>query len=102
MSTSISLPMDALVSRPAADEPRGRGGLFARYCTWLSRLQDAQRLREIDPRMARDISVSLGADRCPDGFAVDPRPLWGIGLTPRPMDVPPAWPATSKAAAPRR
>lgn len=100
MTASISLPIDLRAAHPAVREPRQRGGLLARYWLWLRNLEDAQRLREIEPHMARDVGVSPGADRCPDGFAVDPRPLWGIGLTPCPMDVPPAWPAASDG--PRR
>jgi hypothetical protein len=70
---------------------RGLDSLLAWYGAWLSRLNDGAALREIEPRMARDIGVAAGTDRCPQGFAVDPRPLWGIGLTPRPTEELPPW-----------
>lgn len=62
--------------------------LLARYGAWISRRDDAARLAEMDPRLARDMGALPGPDRRPRGFAADPRPLWGIGLTPRPMDGP--------------
>jgi hypothetical protein len=80
---------------PAAGDAR-RVGLLARWLLvrcgdWLRRRCDAARLRGMEPRLARDIGVAPGCDRGPEGFAVDPRPLWGIGLTPQPTEVPPAW-----------
>jgi hypothetical protein len=57
-------------------------GLPASVWQWA----DRRRLREIDPHFARDIGVAPGWDRAPEGFVVDPRPLWGIGLTPQPME----------------
>lgn len=103
MSAPVSLPIGIRAfSRSAVKVPRAYTGLFARYCFWLRRLEDVQQLREIEPHLARDIGVSPGAHRCPNGYTVDPRPLWGIGLTPYPVDVLPAWPAASEADAPRR
>jgi hypothetical protein len=64
--------------------------LLARCRDWLRRRRYAACLRELDPRLALDAGVAPGwADRGPEGFALDPRPLWGIGLTPRPMDARP-------------
>ena len=63
---------------------RSRPGLLGRCGAWIRRLKDAQSLSEIEPRMARDIGVPPGRNRCPEGYGVDPRPLWGIGLTPQP------------------
>ncbi len=73
------------------DAARPRLTLLDRYGAWLQRRADAARLREIDPRLARDIGSAPGLDCAPEGFAVDPRPLWGIGQTPQPMDVVPPW-----------
>jgi uncharacterized protein YjiS (DUF1127 family) len=53
---------------------------------WLRGIGHARALREMDAAQARDIGVAPGWDRAPEGFGVDPRPLWGIGLTPQPMD----------------
>jgi hypothetical protein len=73
-----------MVGRFAARLPPIRVNLLALHHSWLRHLEESQHLREIDPRLARDIGVSPGIDRCPKGFTVDPRPLWGIGLTPAP------------------
>ena len=67
----------------AAVSRLSRDLLVTRYCSWLQQWEDAQRFREIDPRLARDVDLTPGVDRCPEGHAVDSRPLWGIGLTPR-------------------
>lgn len=75
----------------AAAHRARRRGLLARCREWLRRRDDAARLREMDPRLARDIGVAPGGDRRPEGFAVDPRPLWGVGLTPWPVDARPPW-----------
>lgn len=88
LNFTLSLPF---APRVAGGKPRARRSLLARYGEWLRRLDDAQRLREADPRLAQDIGAALGCDRPPEGFAADPRPLWGIGLTPGPTEVPPAW-----------
>jgi hypothetical protein len=61
-------------------------GLFAWYGERVRRLRDAETLAELDPRLARDIGAAPGCDRCPEGFTADPRPFWGIGLTPQPVD----------------
>ena len=58
--------------------------LLTLYGAWIDRMEDARRLREMDPRQARDIGCAPGEDRGPEGFAADPRPLWGLGLTPMP------------------
>ncbi|MBD0274982.1 MAG: hypothetical protein ICV73_24035, partial [Acetobacteraceae bacterium] len=93
MAVSITLPDVSPLAgspRPAATTPAaaiaaGRG-LLARCADWLRCRSDAARLREMDPHLARDIGlVPDCGDRGPDGFAVDPRPLWGIGLTPQPV-----------------
>lgn len=81
---------DQPISAAAAPVP-GVGTLLARCGAWLRRVNHAAALPEMDPRMARDIGASLQADRGPEGFAIDPRPLWGIGLTPAPMDTLPPW-----------
>ncbi len=73
-------------------ERRPRRTLLDRYVAWLCRREDAARLREIEAREARDMGVGgpgAGIDRAPPGFVVDPRPLWGIGLTPQPMEAAP-------------
>jgi hypothetical protein len=66
-------------------------GLFTRYRRWIARRTDAQRMRELEPRLARDVGLPPGQDRPPEGYLVDPRPLWGIGLTPQPLDIVPPW-----------
>lgn len=86
----------AFTARPGRQEvasgsARPRGGPLALYDGWVHRLNDARTLREMDPRMACDIGAPAGRDRCPDGYAVDPRPLWDIGLTPLPMGASPPW-----------
>jgi len=78
--TSAQLP-GFQSSRSAADT--GRGFVW-RSMTWIRQAADRRHLREMDPRLARDIGVARGWDRPPEGFVVDPRPLWGIGLTPQP------------------
>jgi uncharacterized protein YjiS (DUF1127 family) len=70
-------------------------GLLARYGAWMRRRDDAARLAEMDPRLARDIGAAPGGERRPEGFAADPRPLWGIGLTPQPMDGHAPWSAAA-------
>jgi hypothetical protein len=48
-------------------------------------LIDREHPGELEPRLARDIGVSPSGNGMPEGFAIDPRPLWGIGLTPEPI-----------------
>jgi hypothetical protein len=97
MAVSITLPdisPSASSPRPAAATPAvaiaaGRG-LLARCAYWLRCRRDATRLRDMEPYLARDIGLDPGCgDRGPEGFALDPRPLWGVGLTPQPMDTRP-------------
>jgi hypothetical protein len=78
-------------SPSASATPRPRRSLLDRCSAWLRRRDDAARLHEMDPRMARDIGAAPGRDGCPQGFAVDPRPLWGVGLTPQPTETTPPW-----------
>jgi hypothetical protein len=73
-------PQDGLT----AEARRSGRSLLAQYGEWLCIWTDAARLREIEPHMARDIGVAPGLDRCPEGYAVDPRPLWGSARPPAP------------------
>jgi hypothetical protein len=86
---------------PASAQVRPVGpGLLARCREWLNEHHAARALRELEPRLARDIGApTAGCDGAPGNFMVDPRPLWGIGLTPAPMDTLPRWTATPRAAA---
>jgi hypothetical protein len=95
MSISTALP-DAVPSSAtgagrnvAASLAVVRDGLLARCRAWLARRDTTARLRDLDPHLARDMGVAPCGDGCPEGFATDPRPLWGIGLTPQPMDTQP-------------
>lgn len=69
---------------------RPRAGFLQRCIAWLRHRDDLAWLREMDPRMARDMGATPASDR-PEAFAVDPRPLWGIGLTPQPTETSPPW-----------
>jgi uncharacterized protein YjiS (DUF1127 family) len=96
MSISSTLPgvIPSLgAARPAAKAPGAapRRGVLAQCRDWLRRRDDAARLREMEPHLARDIGAAPSCNRGPEGFALDPRPLWGIGLTPRPMNETPPW-----------
>jgi hypothetical protein len=91
---------DSRTAGPRVPELAGQGttrrpSLLDRYGAWLRRREDAARLREMDGRAARDMGVIAfrASHDAPQGFAVDPRPLWGVGLTPQPMDVSPPWAA---------
>src|SRR5687768_10296200 len=97
MDGQVTLPFraDALATAAAASRRPAAGaaarGLLARAGAWLRRMNETAALREMAPERARDIGLAPGCrDRAPEGYAMDPRPLWGIGLTPRPMDVDPA------------
>jgi uncharacterized protein YjiS (DUF1127 family) len=69
-----------------------RAGLIASCRAWLVRRNHARVLRDLDPRLARDIGVVPACgDGTPEGFACDPRPLWGVGLPPCATDVAPPW-----------
>jgi hypothetical protein len=74
-------------------------GLFNRLVSRRRGRQDARILRELDPHLALDVGAAVPLNRRPAGFLVDPRPLWGIGLVPQPIDPPPACirPAASDA-----
>jgi len=73
-----------LAAHETARKRRAGLGLLSVYIAWIESLRDAQALREMEPRRARDMGIPAGPDHCPAGFAVDPRPLWGVGLTPAP------------------
>jgi hypothetical protein len=62
-------------------------GPLAACRAFLRRLADRARLRQLDARLARDLGLpERGAAGAPfEAFLVDPRPLWGIGLTPMPV-----------------
>jgi hypothetical protein len=96
MSVSTTLPDITLsasdVGRTAGAQSVALGrGLLARCGAWLRHRNDAARLRDMEPHLARDMGVAPVCDGCPEGFAADPRPLWGIGLTPLPTSVSPPW-----------
>jgi len=57
----------------------------------LRRVNDARALQALEPRLARDIGADPSGNPAPEGFAVDPRPLWGVGLTPQPVSEHPPW-----------
>jgi hypothetical protein len=79
---------DRTVAAPTATV---RHGLLARCRGWLVRRNTAACLRELDPHLADDIGVAPNPGRRPEGFAVDPGPLWGIGLAPMPRDLRSPW-----------
>jgi uncharacterized protein YjiS (DUF1127 family) len=85
-------PFAGSVGRTAA-APRAAPAsvLLARYSAWLRRRIDAARLRELDPHLAHDIGITPAGGGHREGFVVDPRPLWGLGLTPQPTEVSPPW-----------
>lgn len=60
------------------------GPFLARAVRLLRRMHDARAIQALEPRLARDIGAAVRSDCRPDGFTVDPRPLWGVGLTPQP------------------
>ena len=78
-------------SPAATSAPRAHAGFAERFLAWLHRRDVAALSREMDPRMARDMGATPASDRGPDGFAIDPRPFWGVGLTPRPPGTTPPW-----------
>ncbi|HYZ34156.1 MAG TPA: hypothetical protein VE684_17935 [Crenalkalicoccus sp.] len=92
VQTATSSFIPALADRRTAAVPAPRRvGLIACFRAWLARGRQARMLRDLDPRLARDIGIVPECDRAPEGFACDPRPLWGIGLSPYPMDMTPRW-----------
>jgi uncharacterized protein YjiS (DUF1127 family) len=90
MANPISAAVPVIVA-PSFRPGAAALGILARCASWLRRMDEAAALREMEPHRARDIGIVPGRDRAPDGFAVDPRPLWGIGLTPQPTEVIPPW-----------
>ena len=68
-----------------APSPAARPGLFARCGGWLRRRDDARPPARDGAAPGARHRRRPGLRPCPEGFAVDPRPLWGIGLTPQPM-----------------
>lgn len=87
-----SLTLSVARQSTTTAERQNRPSLLARCGALLWRLNGARALGELDPRLARDIGVVPGCGNgCPEGFPCDPRPLWGIGLTPLPMDTVPPW-----------
>jgi hypothetical protein len=65
-------------------------GLIDRLLSHRRLRQNARILRELDPHLALDIGAAVPLNPRPANFAVDPRPLWGIGLVPQPIDPSPA------------
>jgi chromosome segregation protein len=72
------------------DEAEAR---LAEVHTNATRIADL--IAELEPRLARDIGAAPGGERRPEGFVADPRPLWGIGLTPQPVNAHAPWSATA-------
>jgi uncharacterized protein YjiS (DUF1127 family) len=72
-------------------------GLIARWQTrWQNRWQ-RRILSQLEPRLACDIGIDPILDDGPSGYRIDPRPLWGIGLTPQPIDAAHSWTAPNIA-----
>jgi hypothetical protein len=69
-------------------QPAGR---LARCQALFRNWRYSRCLRELEPRLARDIGVASTCDRGPANFAVDPRPLWGVGLIPQPITTYSRW-----------
>lgn len=90
MSDQVAVPFLAPAGRKAA-RPVAGAGLLARCAAWLRRAGDISGPQEVEPRLARDMGATPAGDGRPEGFAADPRPLWGIGLTPQPMETDPPW-----------
>ena len=55
---------------------------------WLRKRADARVLQSLDASVARDIGIGVGWNPRAS-YAVDPVPLWGIGLTPQPVSTQP-------------
>jgi hypothetical protein len=66
---------DASISCLAYAGRRPPGGIFSRCGEWLRRLEAEKRLRELDPRLARDIGIAVGRDWRQDGSPVEALPL---------------------------
>jgi hypothetical protein len=76
---------DGLIEQRVRDDilrqTRARLDLAA-YCRrGISRYLAGGHIDALDPHMARDIGA-FQRNPMPEGYVVDPRPLWGIGLTP--------------------
>ena len=68
-------------------EPAGRQGpgLRQQLALWLRTHRTAEEFARADPRIVADVGAPPRAgDPAMAAFGVDPAPLWGIGLTPRP------------------
>ena len=72
---------DASISCLAIASRRRHDGMFARYRSLFRELDEQNRLRELDPLLARDIGVAVGCDWRQDGSPVDPIPLLMPRLT---------------------
>jgi hypothetical protein len=81
------ISLDELIAQRACDDiprqTRARLDLAAFCRRWISRYLAGGHIDALDPRMARDIGA-FQRNPMPEGYVVDPRPLWGIGLTPEP------------------
>ena len=74
-------------------------GLIARWQTRRHNRQQRRILSELEPRLAHDIGIDPILSGAPSGYRIDSRPLWGIGLTPQPVDAAPSWTAAPSVAA---
>ncbi|MDI3305636.1 MAG: hypothetical protein QJR07_00930 [Acetobacteraceae bacterium] len=90
MSDQIAVPFLVPASRRTA-RPTAGAELLARCAAWLRWISDDSCPHGMEPRLARDIGATPAGDGRPEGFAADPRPLWGIGLTPQPTETDPPW-----------
>jgi hypothetical protein len=79
---------DWLIEPRVGDDIPGQARVrldLASYCRrWISRYLAEGHIDALDPRMARDIGA-FQRNPMPEGYVVDPRPLWGIGLIPEPI-----------------
>lgn len=72
-----------LVGRPA----RPKKTLAHFYLHLLEWLDHRERSQSLDARMARDAGLPCGSNERFNGFRLDPRPFWGIGHTPLPINI---------------
>jgi hypothetical protein len=85
---------DGLIEQRVPDDiprqTRARLDLAA-YCRrWISRYLAGGHIDALDPRMARDIGA-FQRNPVPEGYVVDPRPLWRVGLIPEPIRAARSW-----------